>query len=143
MNFRYFVIAIVAVLVIGIIIQVIVITTLGPAQQAAMVTAGWIGSFWANVVTTGVVSILGARKAAATFTDPRYGRVVGTVSGAWVGAGALIGMALCGLFLNTVYNAQVLVGQVIVFGLILLFVGIVAGAITGRETAHPPEEEEA
>src|SRR5205085_6813400 len=112
-------------------------------QQPAIVTVGWIGSFWANVITAGVVAILGARKAAAEFTDSRYGRVVGTVLGVWVGAGALIGMALSGMFANLVFQGQVVAGQAIVFGLILLVVSIIAGSITGRETAHPPEEEEA
>ena len=143
MNLRYFIIAIVAVLLVGITIQVVVITMLGPDKQSAMSSAGWIGSFWANVITAGVVAILGARKAAAEFTDPRYGRLVGTINGAWVGAGALVGTALCALFVNTVYQGQVVAGQVFVFGLILLIICVVAGSITGRETAHPPEEEEA
>ncbi len=143
MNLRYFVIAIIAVLIVGITIQVIIITTLGPTQQAAMWAAGWIGSFWANVITAGVVAILGGRKAAAIYTDPRYGRVVGTVTGVWVGAGALIGMTLCAAFINLVFQGQVVAGQAVVFGLVLLVVCVIAGSITGRETAHPPEEEEA
>jgi hypothetical protein len=144
LNLRYALIAIVATLFIGILTQVIIITTLSSGQQTVMLSAGWIGSFWMNLLVGGAVAILGARKAASIYIDPRLGRVVGTVMGLWTGLGAMIGLILSALFLRVAYQAtQIPAGQVIFFGLLSLVVCIIAATIAGRETAHPPEEEEA
>jgi hypothetical protein len=144
LNLRYLLIAIVATVFVGIITQLIIITTLSGGQQNVMLSAGWIGSFWMNLLVGGAVAILGARKAASIYTDPRLGRIVGTAMGLWTGLGALIGLVLSALFLRLVYQAdQIPAGQVIFFGLLSLLVCIVGASIAGRETAHPPEEEEA
>ena len=144
LNLRYLIVAVVATLFVGILTQVIIITTLSRAQQATMLSAGWIGSFWINLLVGGTVALMGARKAASIYTDPRLGRVVGTAMGLWTGLGAIIGLILSALFLRIAYKAdQIPAGQIAFFGLQLLVVCIIAATISGRETAHPPEEEEA
>ncbi|NJM41044.1 MAG: hypothetical protein HC853_09845 [Anaerolineae bacterium] len=144
LNLRYLFINIAATLFIGVLTQVIIVTTLSRSQQNVMLSAGWIGSFWMNLLVGGMIAILGARKAASIYTDPRIGRVVGTAMGLWTGLGALIGLILSALFLRVAYRAdQIPAGQVVFFGLLSLAVCIIGATIAGRETAHPPEEEEA
>ena len=144
LNLRYLLIAIVATLFVGILTQVVIISTLSSAQQTTMLSAGWVGSFWINLLVGGTVALMGARKAASDYTDPRLGRVVGTAMGLWTGLGAMIGLILSALFLRLAYKAdQIPTGQIVFFGLVLVIVCILAATIAGRETAHPPEEEEA
>ena len=144
LNFRYLLVAVVATMFIGILTQVIIISTLSSTQQTTMLSAGWVGSFWINLLVGGTVALMGARKAASDYTDPRLGRVVGTAMGLWTGLGAMIGLILSALFLRLAYKAdQIPAGQIVFFGLILIVVCIIAATIAGRETAHPPEEEEA
>jgi hypothetical protein len=68
LNLRYLLIAIAATLFIGILTQVVIITTLSSGQQTVMLSAGWIGSFWMNLLVGGAVALMGARKAASTPT---------------------------------------------------------------------------
>jgi hypothetical protein len=141
---RYTLVSAVAVALVGILAQISVITILGdPAKQAAMATAGWVGGFWVNLLTTIMTAITAGRHAAKTYEDPRMGRVAGSAAGLWSGLGAIIGQVLCGLHLTTVYQANIPAGQMLAFGLVFLGVSVVTSGITGRETAHPPEEEEA
>jgi hypothetical protein len=143
LNIRFLVIAIVVVAVVGIGTQAAIITTLAGEQQSGLISTGWVGSFWVNLIAASSVAIIAARRAAKPYTDPRIGRVVGAAMGLWVGLGSLIGQVLCALFLRAAYGAnRIPAGQVVVFGLILLAVSVVSAAITGRETAHPPEDEE-
>ena len=144
LNIRYLIIAAITTALVGIIVQVVIISTLSSGQQTVMLSAGWIGSFWMNLLAGGAVAIMGARTAAKIHTDPRVGRVIGTAMGLWTGLGAMIGLILSAVFLRVVYKAdQIPPGQVVFFGLLLLLVCLMAATIAGRETAHPPEEEEA
>lgn len=128
-------------LIVGISTVVIVASTLRDAQQLA--AAGWVGSLWTNMLAGAMAAAIIARRASQPYEDPRLGRVIGTALGLWSGLGAIIGQVLTGLFTRAVYGAQVPVGQIALFALLLLLVCVIASSISGREAAQPKEEEEA
>ena len=134
---RYFFVALAASFVAAAAVGGFIISLSAAAAGAAFI-AGW----WTNLATAGAVAILGARKVARAYTDSRLGKVAGTAMGIWVGIGAGLGMLAFAYFVSTVYKGDVRVGLTIVFTLISFVVSIIAGTIAGRETAHPPEEEE-
>jgi len=142
LNLRYLIISFVATAVVGIGVELFILTLLDDGRQllaGAALSAGW----WANLATAAVVAIMAGRKAAATLIDPRLGKVVGTAMGVWVGVGAIAGMVVAALvLLGQVPNSDIRPGLIMVFGLVSFGVCVVAGAIAGRETAHPPEAEE-
>ncbi len=139
---RYLIIAAASVALSAALMQWLLISL--PAQGGAMLAgAAFIAGYLAALVATGTVAILGARKAAEGFTDPRIGRVAGLAMGVWVGVGAIAGLVISALLLMLqVPAAAPRAGLVVVFGLVCFLVAVVAGAITGRETAQPPEAEE-
>jgi len=55
-------------------------------EKAAFV-AGW----WTNLAVAGVVGIMGGRRVARNYEDPRLGKIAGTAVGLWVGLGAALG----------------------------------------------------
>jgi len=126
--------------VVGILTMVVVATTLKDSQTLA--SAGWLGSFWVNLLAGPMAAILAARKSAEPFEDPRMGRVIGTAMGLWSGIGAMIGQIVTGLFASLVYKLMIVPGQVIFFAVILLVVCVIAASIAGREAAQPKETEE-
>lgn len=142
LNLRYFIISFVATAIVGIAVELFILTLLDDSRQL-LAGAALSGGWWANLATAAVVAIMAGRKAAATLIDPRLGKVVGTAMGAWVGAGAIAGMVVAALvLLGQVPNSDIRPGLILVFGLVSFGVCVVAGAIAGRETAHPPEPEE-
>ena len=126
---------------VGILTVIIVSTTLRDPQQLA--AAGWVGSFWMNLLAGAMAAVTSARRAAQPYEDPRLGRVIGTALGLWSGLGAMIGQVATALFTRAAYGAQIPAGQVAVFSLLLLVVCVIASSIAGREAAQPKEEEEA
>jgi hypothetical protein len=142
LHLRYLIISFVATAIVAIAVQLFIMTLLAnnnAALAGAALSAGW----WANLATAATIAIMAGRKAAASFIDPRVGKVVGTAIGLWVGVGALIGEVAAALALNAqVTGSGIRPGLILVFGLISLGVSIVAATIAGRETAHPPEAEE-
>ncbi len=104
--------------------------------------AAFIAGWGTNLAGAGAVAILGARRGARVYTDPRLGRVAGAVMGVWTGAGSALGLLAYATFVTRVYRAEARMGLAIVLMLVTFAVSTTAGAIAGRETAHPPEEEE-
>ena len=135
---RYFLIALVATFVTSAAVGGLVVSLTSIAAGAAYI-AGW----WTNLAIAGVVAILGGRTVARIYTDPRLGKVAGTAVGIWVGIGAALGQLGFSYFVINTYHADVRAGLTIIFMLISFIVSVIAGIIAGRETAHPPEEEEA
>jgi hypothetical protein len=134
---RYFVTALVATFVAAIAVGGLVVS-LSPAAAGAAFIAGW----WANLATAGTVAMLGARRVARVYTDPRLGRVAGTAMGVWTGFGSALGLLAYAYFVTRVYQADTKMGLAVAFMIVTFVISIIAGSITGRETAHPPEEEE-
>jgi hypothetical protein len=142
LNLRYLIISFVATAVVGIGVELFILTLLDDGRQL-LAGAALSGGWWANLATAATVAIMAGRKAAATLIDPRLGKVVGTAMGVWVGVGAIAGMVVSALvLLGQVPNSDIRPGLIMVFGLVSFGVCVVAGAIAGRETAHPPEAEE-
>lgn len=142
LHLRYLIICAVATAVASIAIELFVLT-LFDDNRSLLAGAALVAGWWTNLIVGSAIAILAGRKVAAGFIDPRMGKVLGTAMGLWVGIGALIGVVIAALFLLTqVPNADLRPGLVLVFGLISLGVCVVASAIAGRETAHPPEAEE-
>ncbi|MCX6017921.1 MAG: hypothetical protein NTZ50_05345 [Chloroflexi bacterium] len=142
LNLRYLLTALVASLLVALGFQRFVSSILIPEMQAGLVGAAFIAGWWGNLITTFVVAIMGARKAARELIDPRLGRIVGTAMGVWVGVGAAAGNVIAALILAGGRQAALKTGLVAVFSLISLIVALVSANIAGRETAQPPEEEE-
>ena len=138
LHLRYFVIALAATAVASIAVGGLIISLLAAATGAAYI-AGW----WTNLATAGTVAILAGRRAAQVYEEPRQGRVAGGAIGLWVGIGAALGQLAFSQFAAGVYKAEVRTGLMIVFMLVSFAVSLIAATIAGRETAHPPEEEEA
>lgn len=86
---------------------------------------------------------MAGRKAAKEFIDPRLGKIAGTGIGLWVGVGAIAGNVLAAVIFASSSKAALRPGLVLVFSLISLGIALVTATITGRETAQPPQEEEA
>lgn len=105
----------------------------GPA-----ISAGYI----AILGVTLVMAIQAGRKAAAVYTDPRYGALAGLAVGPWVGAGAAAGQILFALVARGLWKADVRAGLVVVFCAIYVAVAIITARISGRQAARPPEPEE-
>ena len=137
LHVRYFLMAVVASFVASIAVSSLVLSLVAAAVGAAFI-AGW----WTNLAIAGTVAILGGRKAAQAYTDPRLGKVAGTAMGIWTGLGAALGVLVYTVYISNVYKGDVRVGLMAVFMLVSFFVCLVAAMIAGRETAHPPEEEE-
>lgn len=135
---RYFVVALVATTAAAAAVGGLIVSL-----SAAAAGAAFIGGWWTNMAVAGTVGILAGRKVAAIYTDPRLGKVAGTAAGLWVGLGAALGLLAFAWFVVNVYRADVRAALVIVFAVISLIISIIAATIAGRETAHPPEEEEA
>jgi hypothetical protein len=138
LHLRYLLISFFATTLAALFVQIFISTL---ATQAAMAGAAFIAGWWGNVATAFTVAILAGRKAAAEYIDPRIGKLAGTAVGVWVGVGALLGEAVAATIHRAMYAVDLRVGLVLVFGLVSFAVALVTATITGRETAHPPEEE--
>ncbi len=142
LHLRYLIISFVATAMLAIAVQLFIMTLLAN-NNAAMAGAALAAGWWANLATAATVAILAGRKAAASFIDPRMGKIVGTAIGLWVGVGALFGEVAAALALTSqVPGSGIRPGLILVFGLVSLGVSVVAATIAGREAAHPPEVEE-
>ena len=137
-HLRFFAIALVACLVAAIAVGGLIVSLIATATGAAFV-AGW----WTNLATAGVVGIMGGRRVARNYVDPRLGKVAGTAVGLWVGLGAALGQLAFAIYVVNVYKADLRIGFVIVLMAVSFVVSVIAATIAGRETAHPPDEEEA
>ncbi|HEY3340578.1 MAG TPA: hypothetical protein VGK81_01115 [Anaerolineae bacterium] len=137
LHVRYFLEALVVSFAASIVIGSLIFSLL-PAAVGAAFIAGW----WANLAAAGTVAIFGGRKAAGIYTDPRLGKVAGTAIGIWTGLGAALSVLAYTFYVSNVYKSDVRVGLMAVFMLVSFVVSLIAAAIAGRETAHPPEEEE-
>lgn len=137
LHVRYLLMAVVASFVASIAVSSLVLSLVAAAVGAAFI-AGW----WTNLAAAGTVAILGGRKAAQAYTDPRLGKVAGTAMGIWTGLGAALGVLVYTFYVSNVYHGDTRIGLMAVFMLVSFFVCLIAATIAGRETAHPPEEEE-
>jgi hypothetical protein len=137
-HLRFFLTALIATLISSAAVGGLIVSLLASATGAAFV-AGW----WTNLAVGGVVGIMGGRRVARNYEDPRLGKIAGTAVGLWAGLGAALGQLAFAIFVADVYKADVRVGLVIVFMAISFGVSVIAATLAGRETAHPPEEEEA
>lgn len=138
LHVRYFLFALVGTFVCSVVVGGLLISLL-----ASLVGAAYIGGWWANLAAAGTVAIMAGRKVASIYEDPRLGRIAGAAAGIWVGLGAALGQFFFGLFVTNVYQGEVRVGLNIVFMAVSFIISLVAATIAGRESAHPPEEEEA
>jgi hypothetical protein len=139
LHLRYLLVSFFATTLAALFAQIFIATIL--ATQAAMAGAAFIAGWWGNAAMAFTVAILAGRKAAAEYVDPRIGKLAGTAVGVWVGVGALFGEAVAATIHRAMYAVDLRVGLVLVFGLVSFAVALVTATITGRETAHPPEEE--
>ncbi|MCS7054876.1 MAG: hypothetical protein NZM18_01680 [Thermoflexales bacterium] len=142
LHLRYLIVSLVATATVAILVQLFLLSLLernNALMAGAALSAGW----WSNLATAATVAIMAGRKAATGFTDPRIGRVVGSIMGLWVGAGAIIGLVVSTLVLSgQVPGADIRPGLILIFGLVSFGISLVAATIAGREAAHPPEAEE-
>lgn len=142
LHLRYLLISLVATALAAIIVQLFLITLL-ENNRTLLAGAALVAGWWANLITAAFIAIMAGRKAATGFTDPRIGRVLGLAVGVWVGVGAILGEVVAALFLaGQVPGADIRPGLIVVFGAVSLGICLIAAAIAGRETAHPPEEVE-
>jgi len=142
LSIRYLIISFIATAVVAVLIQLFLLTLL-EQNQGLLAGAALVGGWWGNLATAGTVAIFAARRAAAGFTDPRLGRLLGLSIGMWVGVGAIAGLVASALILGSqVPNASIRPGLIVVFGLVSMLVCLIAGTIAGREAAQPPETEE-
>lgn len=135
---RYLLIALVATFVSSAAVGGLVVSLTSMAAGAA-----YIGGWWTNLAVAGAVAILGGRKVARIYSDSRQGKVAGMAVGIWAGMGAALGQLGFSYFVINAYRADVRAGLAITFMVISFVVSVIAATIAGRETAHPPEEEEA
>jgi hypothetical protein len=143
LHLRYFLTALLGGLATAWAFQTFIGTILVPEIQAGMTGAAFLAGLWGNIIAAFVIAMMSARKATRELESPMLGRIAGLAMGLWVGAGALVGSIAFGALFASVKGALVRPGLVLVFGLIGLGVAIVTASITGRETAQPPEQEEA
>lgn len=143
LHLRYFLTALLGGLATAWAFQTFIGTILIPEKQAGMTGAAFLTGLWGSVIAAFVIAMSAARKATRELDNPALGRIAGLAMGLWVGAGALIGTIAFGALFAAVMGAYVRPGLVLVFGLIGLGVAIVTASITGRESAQPPEQEEA
>ena len=138
LHVRYFAIALVTTAIAAIAAGGLIVSLLpglaGPA---------YVGGWWTNLAVAGVVAILAGRKAASIYEEPRQGRIAGGAVGLWAGLGSALGQLAFHAFVIVVYKADVKIGLTIMFMLVSLMVSIISATIAGRETAQPPQEEEA
>jgi hypothetical protein len=142
LHLRYLLIAMVAGAAVALGFQSFVGTILIPELQAGLVGAAFFAGWWGNLIAAFVVALMGARKATRELTDPRLGRIVGTVMGIWIGLGAAGGNVIAAVLLSSSQQAELRTGLVATLSGITLLAAVVTANITGRETAQPPEEEE-
>jgi hypothetical protein len=142
LHLRYLLIALVTCAVVALGFQSFVGTILIPEKQAGLVGAAFLAGWWGNLIAAFVVALMGARKATRELTDPRLGRIVGTVMGVWIGLGAAGGNVVAAVMLSSSEQANLRPGLVATLSMITLIAAVVTANITGRETAQPPEEEE-
>lgn len=140
---RYLIIALLVSALVAFLFQIVIRSILIPSLQDGLAGAAFVAGWWGNLVAAFILAIMAGRKAAEPFIDPRMGRVAGSAIGIWVGAGAFLGNAAISFLFATINSVAVRPGLVVVFGLVSFFVSVVTAAITGRETAQPPPEEEA
>jgi hypothetical protein len=143
LHLRYFLIALLGCVATAWIFQSFIGTILIPEKQAGMTGAAFIAGLWGGLIAAFVVALMAARKAARELDNPVLGRIAGLAIGLWVGAGALIGTVVFGTLFASVMGASVRPGMLVFFGLLGLGIALLTGSITGRETAQPPEQEEA
>lgn len=143
LHLRYLIIAVIVTAVTAIAFQQFIGTLLIPEKQDGLTGAAFIAGWWGNLIAAFIIAIMAGRKAAREFIDPRLGKVAGTGIGLWVGVGAIVGNVLAAIIFATSSNAALRPGLVVVFSLISLGIALVTATITGRETAQPPQEEEA
>jgi hypothetical protein len=143
LHLRYFLIALVGGAAAALALQTFIGTLLIPEKQAGMVGASFVAGWWGNLVAAFVIAMLAARKAARDLENPALGRIVGGAIGLWVGGGVLIGNAIAAALIASTNGASIRAGLVIFLGLISFGVAVLTATITGRETAQPPEQEEA
>lgn len=142
LHLRYLIISFVATATIAVLVQLFLLS-LVERNNALMAGAALAGGWWGNLATAATVAIMAGRKAATGFTDPRIGKLVGSVIGLWVGIGAILGLVASALVLSSqVPGAEIRPGLILIFGLVSFGISMVAATIAGRETAHPPEVEE-
>jgi hypothetical protein len=137
-HLSYFLVAIVVTAIAAIAVGGLIVSLL-PGLAGAAYVAGW----WTNLAVAGCVAILAGRKVASIYEEPRQGRIAGGAVGLWVGLGSALGQLAYHAFTNLVYQVDVKLGLTMVFMLVSFIVSIISATIAGRETAHPPEEEEA
>ena len=138
LHVRYFAIALVSTAVAAMVVGGLIVSLLPGLAGAA-----YVGGWWTNLAVAGVIAILAGRKAASIYEDPRQGRIAGGAVGLWSGLGSALGQLAFHAFAVVAYKADVKIGLTIVFMLVSFAVSIISATIAGRETAHPPEEEEA
>jgi hypothetical protein len=143
LHLRYLIMAVIVTTVTAIAFQQFIGTILIPEKQAGLTGAAFIAGWWGNLAAAFVIAIMAGRKAAQDFIDPRLGKVAGTGVGLWVGLGAIAGNVLAAVIFASNSNAALRPGLVLVFSLISLGIALITATISGRETAQPPQEDEA
>jgi hypothetical protein len=113
------------------------------SEPELLAGAASIIAWWVTLAASGVAAILAGRKVAAVYTDPRAGRLAGAAVGLWAGLGAAAGQAVAAAVVAAAFQAEARAGLIVFFGLVNFVVSLAAASLAGRETAHPPEEEEA
>ncbi len=116
-------------------VQYLVLSTVVVALGASVVAG------WGNVLAAGLVGILGGRRVAKSFTDPRLGKVAGAAIGLWIGAGAVVGQVIASIIASATSDAEITPGVVLLLGLIGFAVAWFSATIAGRENVRAPEEE--
>jgi hypothetical protein len=122
--------------------MIVAIVILGILVSPVLTGAAFVAGFFTNFMISGTLAISAGRRAVQHIFEPRLGILAGTIMGVWVGLGALAGMVIFGLLLSRIYGADVRLGLMFIFGLVILGICIFAARIAGRENAHPPEVEE-
>lgn len=143
LHLRYLIVSVIVTALTAIAVELFILTLAAPGSRALLAGAAFFGGWWANLAAGGLIGILAGRKAASSYTEPRIGRLAGAGVGVWVGVGAIVGQVVAALVLLSFVNVELRPGLVISLGLVSFVVSLIAAMIAGRETAHPPEEEEA
>ncbi len=111
-------------------------------NNVLLVGVAFAAGYVTLLAVTLVMAIQAGRKAAAVYTDPRYGALAGLSIGPWVGAGAAIAQIVYAILAQSAWKADVRGGLVAVFCLIYIGLAIIAARISGRLAALPPDAEE-
>jgi hypothetical protein len=143
LHFRYLLTSALVTGIAAVACQIFISTLLIPEKQEGLTGAAFIAGWWGNLAAAFAMAISAARKATKDLIDPRLGRIAGIGMGVWVGAGAFAGNTAAAMLLASRDSAAVRPGLVILFGLISFGVALITSMIAGRESAQPPEEEEA